>query len=117
MLTIDRFQRIRAEIDLDAIRFNLENMKQHLPAGTGMYAVIKAEGYGHGAVEIAQDIEALPYLLGFCVATAEEGVALREAGIQKTILILGYTFPESYEAIVQHDLTPTIFSLSPPRYI
>ena len=110
--TIDRFQRIRAEIDLDAIRFNLENMKQHLPDGTEMYAVIKAEGYGHGAVEIAQEIEDLPYLLGFCVATAEEGVTLREAGIQKTILILGYTFTESYDAIVQQNLTPTIFSLA-----
>ena len=111
MPLIDRFQRIRAEIDLDAIRFNLEQMKKHLPKDTGMYAVIKAEAYGHGAVEIAKEIEKTPYLLGFCVATAEEGVTLRDAGIQKTILILGYTFPESIPVILENDLTPTIFTM------
>ena len=111
METIDRFQRIRAEIDLDAVRLNLENMKNHLPAGTGMYAVIKAEAYGHGAVEIAREIEELPYILGFCVATAEEGVTLRTAGIHKTVLILGYTFPESISVILENDLTPTIFTM------
>lgn len=112
MQTIDRFQRIRAEINLDAIRYNLENMKRNLPSETGMYAVIKAEAYGHGAVEIAKEIETVPYLIGFCVATAEEGVTLREAGIKKSILILGYTFPESLEMIAENDLTPTIFTLA-----
>ncbi len=111
MPTIDCFQRIRAEINLDAIRLNLENMKNNLPEGTGMYAVIKAEAYGHGAVEISREIEEIPYLLGFCVATAEEGVALREAGIRKSILILGYTFPDSHDMIARYDLTPTIFSM------
>ena len=112
MQTIDRFQRIRAEINLDAIRYNLENMKRNLPSETGMYAVIKAEAYGHGAVETAKEIETVPYLIGFCVATAEEGVTLREAGIKKSILILGYTFPESLEMIAENDLTPTIFTLA-----
>lgn len=111
MPTIDCFQRIRAEIDLDAIRLNLESMRNNLPGGTMMYAVIKAEAYGHGAVEISREIEEIPYLLGFCVATAEEGAALREAGIRKPILILGYTFPDSYDMIAECDLTPTIFSV------
>nr|MCR4892789.1 alanine racemase [Lachnospiraceae bacterium] len=74
-------------------------------------AVIKTDGYGHGAVEIARDVEELPYLWGFAVAAVEEGMELRRAGIRKPILILGYTFPSSYPYIVKEELRPAVFRL------
>ena len=82
-------QRVWAEIDLSAIEFNMNSMYRNLRPGTKMTAVIKTNGYGHGAVAIAHRIEQLPYLWGFAVATFEEAKELREAGIQKPILILG----------------------------
>lgn len=104
------FMRVRAEIDLDAVLYNLKSMRSKLPEDTRMFAVIKTDGYGHGAVEIAKEIEDEPYLHGFCVATAEEGAELRRSGVKKEILILGYTFPESYPLILEHELTATIFT-------
>ncbi len=105
-----KYKRVYASIDLDAALHNMEAMHGLLNAGTNIYAVIKTDGYGHGAVEIAHKIEGLNYLLGFCVATVEEGVILRRHGIKKPILILGYTFFEQYEEIIAHDIRPTIFS-------
>ena len=70
---IDKFQRIWAEVDLDAMRHNAENMMANLTQGRKMMAVIKADGYGHGAVPVAQELEPLEKIAGFAVATAEEG--------------------------------------------
>ena len=89
-------ERIVAEIDLSAIRKNMESMHRHLKAGTGMIAVIKTDGYGHGSVPIARSIEPLPWLWGFAVATFEEAKELRDAGIRKPVLLLGYVFPSCY---------------------
>ena len=105
----DKFQRIWAEVDLDAIRQNAENMIAHLTQGTKMMAVIKADGYGHGAVPVAQELEPLEKIAGFAVATAEEGFELRDAGIQKPILVLGYTFPYSYERMIREEIRFTLF--------
>ena len=109
MKMTDRFRRIYAKIDLDAIRKNVENMKAKLVPGTGMMAVIKADGYGHGAAPIAGELEPLPEIWGFGVATAEEAFALREAGIKKPILVLGYTFPHSYERMIREEVRFTVF--------
>lgn len=106
---MNQYKRICAEIDLDAVRFNMEHMKANLSAETGMYAVVKSDGYGHGAVPIAQEIEALDYLLGFCVATFEEAMILRTSGINKPIVILGYTFPECYEKMAEEEIRPAVF--------
>lgn len=106
------YTRIRAEIDLSAICFNLESMKKKLPGETEIYAVVKTDGYGHGAGEIAREIADYPYVRGFCVATAEEGAALRQEGIEKEILILGHTFPENYETLFTERLMPTVFDLA-----
>ena len=73
-------------------------------------AVIKADGYGHGAVKIAKKIEKLDYLYGFCVATAEEAIELRDAWITKPILILGYTFKEDYENLIRNNIILTVFT-------
>lgn len=104
------YERIRADIDLNAAIDNMEAMKKLLHEDTKMYAVIKADGYGHGAIPIAHAIEDLSYLQGFCVATVDEGIALREAGIKKQILILGFTFPSEAVDIVKYSLTPAVFT-------
>lgn len=105
------YSRVYAKIDLDAICHNMEAMHKKLAKGTKMFAVIKTDGYGHGAVEIAREIEGLDYLFGFCVATVEEALILRRHGINKPILILGYTFEDQYEDIILHDIRPAVFTM------
>ena len=91
-----KYQRVAALIDLDAIEENFEAMRAGLPAGTKMAAVVKANGYGHGAVPIARLLESKDAVWGFAAATIEEALALRSYGIRKPVLVLGYVFPESY---------------------
>lgn len=100
--------RVRADIDLDAILYNMESMHKKLKPGTKIAAVVKADGYGHGAVEISKVLEDLPYLWGYAVATSNEAIQLVEAGRKKPIIILGLSFPEQFEEIVQNDLRPAV---------
>ena len=104
-----KYSRIRAEIDLDAVRFNFESMKNNLTPGTKMAAVIKADGYGHGAVQIARLIHEFDYIWGFAVATPEEAMQLRAKGISKPIMLLGYAFEESYEDLIDYDIRVCVF--------
>ena len=76
--------------------------------GTQMIAVVKTDGYGHGAKEIAGCIESLPYLWGFAVATVDEAMVLRKNGIKKPILILGITFPNQFEQMICEDIRPAV---------
>lgn len=101
--------RVYAAVDLDAVEHNFEQMKKNLKPETRMIAVVKADGYGHGALPIARLTEEYDYIWGFAVATVEEAMALREGGIKKPVLILGYTFPEDYEKIVRYELRPAVF--------
>ncbi len=105
----EHHERVWAEVDLGAIRFNMESMHQNLHPGTKMTAVIKTDGYGHGAVRIAQQLEPLDYLWGYAVATFEEAEELRESGLEKPILILGYTFPYCYEKLAELGIRPACF--------
>lgn len=105
------YSRVYANINLDAIAYNMQQMHQLLKEPTKIFAVVKTDGYGHGAVEIAKEIESYDYLFGFCVATVEEAMILRRHAIQKPILILGYTFKEQYQTIVAYQLTPAVFTL------
>lgn len=107
MLT--RYQRGYAEVDLDAVRYNMEQMRGNLAAGTQMIGVIKTDGYGHGALQIGRELEALAYVWGYAVATAEEALILRHGGLQKPVLVLGYTFPYSYEEMIRQDIRLTVF--------
>ena len=102
-------KRLYLKIDLDAIRFNMESMHNHIKPGTKMLAVIKSDAYGHGAVAVAREIEDLDYLWGFAVATDEEAMILRHNDIEKPILVLGYTFKESYREIIANDIRPVVF--------
>ncbi|MFQ5812334.1 MAG: alanine racemase [Anaerolineae bacterium] len=96
-----------AEVDLDAIAHNTRELKRHVGEKTQLMAVVKANGYGHGAVPVAET--ALDNGASrLTVNRAVEGVQLRQAGITAPILILGYTLPAQAEAIVRWDLTPTV---------
>lgn len=108
-MDMEKYARGYALVDLDAIRSNMVNMHEHLKPGTKMIGVIKTDGYGHGSVPIARMLQKLDFMYGFAVATAEEAFELRDHGIQMPILILGYTFPYSYEKIVEKDIRPCVF--------
>lgn len=101
--------RVWAEIDLDAIAGNYQAMRNKICDETKMIAVVKTDGYGHGAVPIARMLEPLDYIWGFAVAAAEEAYILRESGIRKPILILGYTFAEDYGRFAKEQIRPAVF--------
>lgn len=105
-----KYRRVHADIDLDAVLFNFEQMNKNIPEGTRIMAVVKTDAYGHGAVPLAELIEPLDYLWGFATATIDEAMELRDAGIKKPILILGYTFPECYPLIVENEIRQTVFT-------
>ncbi len=104
----------RAEIDLAALIHNLREIRRQAGAMRSVLALVKADAYGHGAVPVARALEAEGVDM-FGVALAEEGVALRAAGIQTPILVLGRVFPGQEEAFFTHRLTPCLFDLESAR--
>ncbi|HPD60841.1 MAG TPA: alanine racemase, partial [Thermodesulfobacteriota bacterium] len=100
-----------AEIDLDALAFNLNQVRSLVGKKKKILAVVKANAYGHGSISIARELENLGVdFLG--VAFIEEGIQLRKAGIQKPILILGGIFPFQVKKIFTFRLTPVVFDLA-----
>ncbi|MCM1158533.1 MAG: alanine racemase [Bacteroidales bacterium] len=106
---MSRYYRVQADIDLDAIRKNIETMRSRIPEGKQLLAVIKANAYGHGAVAVAEALDDLADYFG--VACIDEAVELRNAGVEKPILILGMTDESLFEDVVEFDITQTIFTL------
>lgn len=106
---LETYKRVYAQVDLDAIADNMRNMKANIAKNTKMIGVIKTDGYGHGCIPIAQTLEPLDFMFGFAVATAEEAHILREVGVKKPILILGYTFPYCYEMLAEEEIRPAVF--------
>ncbi len=104
-----KYGRVWAEIDLDAVAENYQAMRDNICEETKMIAVVKTDGYGHGAVPVSKLLEPLDYIWGFAVATAEEAYELRKSGITKPILILGYTFAEDYERLTKEEIRPAVF--------
>lgn len=98
-----------AYIDLKALEHNYHELKKRVPA-SGMMAVVKADAYGHGAIEVARALEELG-CPSFGVAIPEEGVKLRASGITKPIVVLGGIFPGQAAGVVEHGLTPVVFDL------
>lgn len=97
-----------AEISLDNFRHNFREVKR-LAQGKKTFGVIKADAYGHGAVELARILEeeGADY---FAVAVVTEALELRKNGYTKPILILGFTPPTFAEELVKNDITQTVFS-------
>ncbi len=102
-------ERSECVVDLSVIEENLKKLHE-LSRDQKMLAVIKANGYGHGSVKIAKKVEKLDFLLGFAVATAEEAFELRNAGIKKTILILGFTFEKDFKELIKKEISLTVFN-------
>lgn len=100
--------RVHADIDLSAVLYNMDSMHQNLKNETKMTAVIKTNAYGHGAKEISEILEPLDYLWGYAVATVDEALELIKSGRKKPFLVLGISFEEDYEAIVENDIRPAI---------
>jgi len=97
-----------AEIDLDAIRHNVEHLRS-LVAPAAVWAVVKADGYGHGAVDVARSaIDGGAE--GLCVASVPEAIELRRAGIDSPILLLSEQPPETAARIIEYRLTPTVYT-------
>ncbi len=101
------YQRIYAKINLDAIEHNIGIVREKIPEGTKLLLVVKADAYGHGAVVLAHEFEYLTDY--FAVAEMDEAIELRKSGIEKPILILGYTSPALYETALMYDITLTMF--------
>ena len=101
------YQRVYAKIDLDAIAHNIALVKKKISDTTKLMLVIKADAYGHGSVVIAEEFENEADYFG--VAEMNEALELRAAGIQKPILILGYTSPFLHEKALENDVTLTVF--------
>lgn len=108
-----QYNRVYASVDLDAIESNIinvfNNINKNNSTETKIMAVIKTDGYGHGAVPIAKSIEHMHCIIGFAVATAEEAISLRRNGIKKKILILGTIFENQYEELLKNDITLPVF--------
>ena len=113
METEKKYFRICANVSLDAIRDNIITGKSLLLPGTRLMAVVKADAYGHGAVPIAKAIDDL--VDAYAVAIPEEGVELRQAGITKPILVLGYTAPQMAEIAIRYDITMAVFASETAR--
>jgi alanine racemase len=101
-------RRTRVEIDLHAIVENARTV--HRVTGTPLYAVVKADAYGHGAVAVATALAQAKAASGFCVSLVEEGVALRDAGIVEPILVMGPSQVGGEDDMVAAQLTPVISS-------
>lgn len=100
-------KRCWAEISLDNIIYNYRSMRNRLSHECKFLGVIKANAYGHGAVEVARVLEAAgaDYL---AVAFIDEALELRESGIKLPVLVLGYTSPEYTRELIEHDITQAV---------
>lgn len=98
------------EVDLDAVRSNVQAIRQHIPEKTGIIAVVKADGYGHGSVQVGREALAAG---ADCLAVAmlDEAIVLRKAGITAPILVLGYTPLDSVEQAFSLDVELTAYQL------
>ncbi len=104
---MNKYYRVYSDIDLDQVRSNVDALMALAPEGVSAIAVVKADGYGHGDVAIAKAV--YNQVMGYAVATLDEAVNLRENGIDKPIIILGYVDPEEYATLVENSIAATVF--------
>lgn len=103
--------RYYAEIDVDALLHNIRQIRQRIGEKTKLCCVIKANAYGHGAVELAQILENEDGAADwFAVSSVDEAMEIRNAGIKKPVLVLGTTFENQFEEAIIHDITLTIYT-------
>lgn len=107
----DFLRPVWAEVNLDNIRYNLRRIRECLNKGVEIIAVVKADAYGHGAVQVSRVLveEGVRYL---AVAILDEAIELRENGLDVPILILGYTPEDQLKYVVEYDISQTVFDLN-----
>ena len=102
------YYRAQVNINLEAIRSNISRIKGNLNKATKLMVIVKADAYGHGAVEVSRALEN-ELVDAYGVAIIEEAIELREAGITKPILILGYTPKEQFNLVISYDVMQTVY--------
>ena len=107
---MEEYKRVTARIDLDAMAENMRNIKKLIPGGVGVMGIVKADAYGHGAIETSKVI-LYNGADSLGVAIANEGIELRRNNILVPILVLGYTPPALFPEVVSNNLIQTVFSL------
>ncbi len=117
MMDALQYKRVFARVSLDAVRHNFKSIVSAIKSDTKVLCVLKTDAYGHGAIPIARELEGDPACYGFALATAEEALILRHSGIEKPLLVLGYTFPNAYEDMILKDISFTIFREDTPEEI
>ena len=103
------YDRSCVEIDLNALKHNFEEIKKATTPGTGILAVVKADAYGHGAIEIAKTLIDSG-AAGLCLATIDEAVELRKHGIDVPMMTLGFTDPVRFKDAVKYDVEQSVYS-------
>ncbi len=106
----ESYTRVYAEINLDHVIENMRTMAANLPEGTKMIAVVKTDGYGHGAVPVAEAVD--PFVWGYAVASLEEGVILKRHGIEKPVLVLGVTHESHFDTMLDYGIRPSLFTFA-----
>lgn len=110
------YQKGRAwiELNISHLAYNVIQFQSLLPAKCALMPAIKANAYGHGAAIIGKALQNMG-VQSFCVATVNEGIELRNAGITGQILILGYTCPLQFSSLTEYSLTQTVVDYSYAR--
>ena len=106
MISVD-FDSTRVVVDMDALASNMDAIREK--AGVPVMAVVKADAYGHGAVQVARLLQ--DKCAFFCVSSILEAMELRQDGLTKPILLLGYTPADAYPTAIREGIRPTIFRL------
>ena len=101
-------RRTRVEVDLAAVIANARAVRDI--TGSQVYAVVKADAYGHGAIAVAQALSRASAAAGFAVSLVEEGVALRDAGVSAPVLVMGPSQHGGEDEMIDAKLTPVIAS-------
>ncbi len=110
-------ERVFATVNLDNIHYNIRHVREAIPKKTKIMAVIKADGYGHGAVRIAQELSMVDAVWGYAVATIDEALDIIEQGIGKPVLILGYTFPSTIPLAVEYGIRVSLFDMDSAKLL
>ena len=109
-MVLNHIRPTRAEVNLDNLKHNLKEIRRITSPDACICAVVKANGYGHGAIEIADT--ALSFGASYlAVAVIDEAVELRQKGIQAPILVLGYTPEKQFDEVIEYNITQTVYSL------
>lgn len=104
---LDKYYRVYCQVNLDNIYENIVNINKNVSVGTDMVAVVKMDGYGHGAVPVAKKIDS--QVDAYAVATVDEGINLRIHGINKPIYILGFTYEKRIKEAINYDIRMAVF--------